>query len=412
MARRLKVLMSAYACEPGKGSEPGVGWNLAVHMARFHDVWVLTRANNRPAIEAELERNPVENLHFCYHDLPGWARFWKRGPRGVQPYYYLWQLTACRVVRALHQQVGFDLAHHVTFVKYWAPACVAFLNVPFIWGPVGGADSAPLAFWTGFGLRGIAYESLRVLALQSAEFDPLLRRTARTAAIALCTTPETARRARLLGAKDVRLFPQVGLSTEELDRFQASGPAKSAGIRFVAIGRLLHWKGQHLGLIGFAKAALGQAEYWLIGDGVERQRLRQLANKLGIANSVRFWGQVPRNQTFQLLSESDVLIHPSLHDSGGFVCAEAMAAGKPVICLDLGGPAVQVTDECGFKVPARSPDETIQLLAQAMRRLYHEPELRLRMGAAARERARTEFNWARKAERLNELYQEVVPQSR
>ena len=76
MPRRLRVLMSAYACEPGKGSEPGVGWNLAKAMATRHDVWVVTRANNRPVIESELEEQPVPNLHFLYYDLPRWASWW------------------------------------------------------------------------------------------------------------------------------------------------------------------------------------------------------------------------------------------------------------------------------------------------------------------------------------------------
>ena len=68
--RRLKVLMSAYACEPGRGSEPGVGWVVASEMARYHDVWVITRPNHRPFIEAELARNPQPDLHFVYWDLP------------------------------------------------------------------------------------------------------------------------------------------------------------------------------------------------------------------------------------------------------------------------------------------------------------------------------------------------------
>ena len=90
----MKVLMSAYACEPGKGSEPAVGWNWALQAARRHEVWVLTRGNNREAIEAELAESPVGNLHFVYHDLPRWASFWKRGGRGLHLYYLLWQLTA------------------------------------------------------------------------------------------------------------------------------------------------------------------------------------------------------------------------------------------------------------------------------------------------------------------------------
>jgi hypothetical protein len=61
--RRLNVLLSAYACEPGRGSEPAVGWNTAVELASHHEVWVLTRANNRPQIEARLAGDPVPGLH-------------------------------------------------------------------------------------------------------------------------------------------------------------------------------------------------------------------------------------------------------------------------------------------------------------------------------------------------------------
>ena len=57
MSKKLKILISAYACEPDKGSEPGVGWNWAKQISRFHEVWVITRKNNRPSIEKELEEN-------------------------------------------------------------------------------------------------------------------------------------------------------------------------------------------------------------------------------------------------------------------------------------------------------------------------------------------------------------------
>src|ERR1017187_879807 len=112
MPRRLKVLMSAYACEPDKGSEPGVGWNWARQMSRWHDVWVLTRANNRSAIENASQAGDQGRLHWAYYDLPRWARFWKRGSRGIQTYYYLWQLAAQRVGARLHREIGFDVLHH------------------------------------------------------------------------------------------------------------------------------------------------------------------------------------------------------------------------------------------------------------------------------------------------------------
>jgi hypothetical protein len=88
----MKVLLSAYACEPGKGSEPGVGWSWVRQIARFAEVWVITRANNRGTIEKALREEPLPNVHWVYFDLPRWARFWKKGQRGVHLYYYLWQV--------------------------------------------------------------------------------------------------------------------------------------------------------------------------------------------------------------------------------------------------------------------------------------------------------------------------------
>jgi len=407
MHRRLIVLISAYACEPDKGSEPGVGWNFAVHMARHHDVWVLTRANNRPAIEAALARDPIPGLHFAYYDLPAWARFWKRGQRGIQLYYYLWQLGALRVARRLHAEVGFDLAHHVTFVCYWKPTFLPWLGIPYILGPVGGGESAPKTFWTTLGLRGMVYETARELARWLGEHDPLVRRAVREAAVVLATTSETAARVQHLGARTVECASQVALPDAELENLAILPEAPPSPVRFLSVGRLLGWKGQHLALEAFARAGLMGAEYWIVGDGPERRRLERLARRLGVADRVRFFGQLPRDRVLELLGEVHAFVHPSLHDSGGWVCLEAMAAGRPVICLDLGGLATQVTEHTGFKIAATSPAAAIAGLAEAMRALATDAALRSRMSAAAKEHARS-FSWARRVGEVLGAYDAAV----
>lgn len=409
LVRPLKVLLSAYACEPGMGSEPGVGWNLAVHLARHHEVWVLTRANNRPSIEAALAHDSVPGLHFVYHDLPAWARFWKRGGRGVQLYYYLWQLSAVPVVRRLHAEVGFDLTHHVTFCKYWVPSALAFLDgVPFVWGPVGGGESAPLSFWPTLGPRGVLYELGRTLARSAGERDPLVRRTARRATLALATTPETAPRLRRLGVKRVEVLGQVALPDEEV-QILGELPAPAPGpIRFLSVGRLLALKGFHLALEALAASGVKDAEYWIVGDGPERRRLEALARRLGVTDRVRFLGWLPRPEALRCLASAHALVQPSLHDSGGWVCLEAMAAGRPVICLELGGPATQVTEGTGFRVPARTPERATGDIARAMLCFATDSALREAMGEAGRARVRETFSWNGKSCQLTALYAAIV----
>ena len=101
----MRVLAFAYACEPGKGSEPGAGWIWSRMLARIGEVWVITRESNRVAIEAALAQVPEkENLHFEYVDLPARARFWKRGAKGARLYYLLWQVAALRRGRILSRR--------------------------------------------------------------------------------------------------------------------------------------------------------------------------------------------------------------------------------------------------------------------------------------------------------------------
>lgn len=407
---RLKVLLSAFACIPGRGSEPGLGWNVSRELACHHEVWVLTQGKHRPAIEEELLRDPVPNLHFEYYELPYHIRRWDHKPGGgwrKQFYYYLWQLGALRAARRLHRQVGFDLVRHVTFVVYWKPSLLVMLPVPFIWGPVGGGESTPHGFRSDFSFRGKIYEKTRSLVRWLGEHDPLVRITARRSALVLATTEETATRLRRLGSKDVRVFSQVGIGERELDGSRYHKRSHGGGrIRFVSVGRLLHWKGFHLGLRAFAEARLPEAEYWIVGNGPELMRLQVLVEKLGISHQVKFLGRLSRAETISKLSECDVLVHPSLHESGGMVCLEAMSLGLPVICLNLGGPAVQVTEESGFKISAIKPEQTVNDIAAAMSRFSSTRDLLTQMGEAARKRA-IYFSWDERGAQMARLHREV-----
>jgi glycosyltransferase involved in cell wall biosynthesis len=406
--RRLKILVSAYACEPGKGSEPAVGWNTVLEAAQHHEVWAITRTNNRAAVEAELARVPVPGLHMVYYDLPRRYRWWKRGARGTRPYYYLWQLGVYSVARRLHRVVRFDVTHHVTFASYWVPTLLSWLPAPFLWGPVGGGESAPARMLAGIGWRGIASEVLRGTARWCGERDPLVRMAARRCALALATTDQTARRLRHIGARRVSTLGQLGLSASERSYLESLGsPAGDGPVRFLSLGNLLYWKGFHLGLKAFAAAGLAQAEYWLVGDGPDRPRLQRLVRELEIADKVRFHGRLPRAEALRHLSHCHALVHPSLHDSGGWVCIEAMAAGKPVICLDLGGPGAHVTLEAGFKVPALAPDQVVQKLALAMVKLGNDTRLRERMGQAGKRLVATAYAREGRARLFNEIYQAI-----
>nr|WP_319421875.1 hypothetical protein [Pleurocapsa sp. FMAR1] len=237
----MKVLLSAYSCEPG------VGWNIVREVARYQEVWVLTRPDeSQEAIAAELARNPIANLKFVYFTLPFWQDSRKWGQSGgMQLHYYLWQIQAYFVARRLHHQIGFDLIHHVTFVKYSSPSFLALLPIPFIWKPLGGGEFAPRAFWQKFSSKAKIYEVVRNIVRWIGEQDPFVRYATKKSSAIRATTKDTAERLYKLGASPdkVKILSQLGLSeveTIELIKYQLPSDLP---IKFISIGRLLHWKG-------------------------------------------------------------------------------------------------------------------------------------------------------------------------
>lgn len=413
--QRLKVLLSSYFCEPGKGSEEGIGWNTVKEVSKHHDVWVIVRSDFRPSVERELARNPLPNVTWVWYDLPRVMHWWRKVPRLVIfHYYYLWQIGAYFRAKQLHEEVGFDVVHHITFGRYWNPSLMHRLGIPMLWGPVGGGESTPPDLYKTMSSEGKRYEYIRRIGRTIGHIDPLVRAVNRKATIGLATTEESEGRMRGLGGQDVRVITAMALPPADRERLMAIPFREEGPVRFLSVGELREWKGFHLGLLAFARVAdqMPGSEFWVIGAGPQMSVLKELAAKHGVADRVKLLGLVPRDEVFRRLEESDVLVHPSMHDSGGWVCLEGMAAGRPVIVLDTAGPKLMITEETGFRASVASAEAAITEMADAMRTLASDRDLRRRMSEAGRERILAHYTWEGKGEEFADLYREMVGQGR
>jgi glycosyltransferase involved in cell wall biosynthesis len=402
----LKILVSAYACEPHKGSEPGVGWNWAKQIARFAEVWVITRANNRNLIEEELRKNPEPNLHFVYVDLPKWLRFWKKGQRGVHLYYLLWQCAAYVKAKKLTDKVKFDIAHHVTFVNDWTPSYLSLIDVPFIWGPIGSNKPIPKGFLPGFRF----YFSDRVkhyIRLLIRQLMPFYKKTIkRSKKIILISKSQLEIYPFEYILKDKFVFQQANAVDIENKLF--SERIKN-NLTIFSAGTLIPIKGFHLSLRAIALLLERQNEikFLIAGDGPFKDYLKSLAKSLKIEEKVDFLGNRQRSEVLKLMNESDIFLFPSF-EGGGMVVLEAMSAGLPVVCLDYGGPGEMVTEECGIKIKPITPEQTINDLADALLKLANDPELRRKMGEAGRRHVMEQYTWEKKGEFIKKVYEGVI----
>jgi glycosyltransferase involved in cell wall biosynthesis len=408
----MKLLLSAYACEPGKGSEPGVGWNWAKALARRgHAIHVVTRSNNQAVIESATDAE-LSLLRFSYFDLPPWARAWKHLPGALYFYYLLWQIGAYRLAKRLHAQEKFDCVHHVTFVAYRQPSFMGGLGIPFIFGPVGGGESMPAAFRHGIPWSGRIKEIVRGLANVLLAWDPLMSLTFSRASLIACTTKETLDRIPIRFRNKCIVQPAIGISDSEI----AASPAPpTRHSHFLFIGRLLYWKGLHLILRALPQViqSIPNAKLKIVGKGGDRAWLAAIARQAGVGPSVEWISGMQHDQVAQAYRESLAFAFPSLHDSGGMVVLEALAAGLPVVCLDLGGPGAIVTSSCGVVIESRQQSEeaVVASLAQAMISLATDPAQRARLSQNALDRAR-QMTWDLAAESLYTAFEAKVSKRR
>ncbi len=406
--------MVAYACSPDAGSEPGVGWGWATQMARWCDVWVICEADRYlPAVQRHLDRHgPLPHLQFHGVSKRPLASRLEIIPGLGYLAYNRWHRDAFALASRLHHEVGFDLTHQVTFCTYREPGYAAHLRrsdgslVPFVWGPVGGTQNYPWNFLHLAGCSGAFREGLRSVAnTLQLRASPRVRRAARSAGAMLAANTTIQRHLRNALGVEAEVLLETGVR-----QIEESPPRPAGPFRLIWSGDLSPWKAMPLLLEALAQLPRGfECEVTILGRGYLRADWERMSRRLGVAGRLRWLGWVPFEEAQQAYHEADALVFTSLRDTSGNVVLEALARGLPVVCLDHQGVRDIVTEDCGIKVPPTDPPSVIRGLRDAIVTLASDAELRRRLGAGARERAR-EYLWDHQGERMWSIYRRVLGQ--
>ena len=243
------------------------------------------------------------------------------------------------------------------------------------------------AFWLPNAAVALAARKPVVVTLPGTDME-LARRAPKPAGwvlrrvrVALPVAEAFAEQARQLGARDVRVVP-TGLDLPS----EPGEPADPPEVLYA--GRLSEEKG-----VEELAAAADGLNLVVAGDGQLRRLFPQAL------------GMVPRAELFALMERASIVVCPSRRDGLPVVCAEAMAHARPVVASAVGGLPDMVRDgETGLLVPPRDP----AALRGAVDRLLADPELRRRLGAAARERIAELCNWDGVLDRTLEAYEDAL----
>ena len=368
----MKILVSAYACDPFRGSEPGVGWTAVCRMARHHEVFVLTDVHNREGWNRGAREGVIpQNVHvrFLRDDS---ACSENRFVAHLQSWlnYAAFNRRILAAARAWHEEQQFDLCHQVTIAGWRMPSPLWRLPIPFVWGPIGGAGYIPPAFRAMLSPAARAFEFARdvntFISLRSRAFKDCIRE----AAVVFAANEET----QLLlkphrGDRALVRLPIASLPAEKVAAFRLSENAPASGpLRLFAGGNMEGRKGVSLALKALAKVAAAGIDfrYTVAGGGPEIPSLKLLCTQLGLDDRVEFHPGFSGDDYVAALHASHLYFLPSFRESTPVTLLEAYLAGCYPVVADTSAQGEIVRIAGGTAVPVTSMESLIEGLAQAV----------------------------------------------
>ena len=405
----MNILLLAYSCEPNKGSEQEVGWKWAKNLAKNNKVFVLTRSDGKDKIEKELENFEFkDNIKFYYLDLSEFAQKIKKKTKLYRQYYFFWQIKAIKYARQICSNDNIDICHHVTFVTYKVFSALAFTEKPFIFGPVAGGERVKLSLYKNAPLKSKIKEIIRDVDICISRLNLLNRYTIKKASKILCTTEQTRNSIPKRYRDKCSIMQAIGVDELE-NRIDTLGKCDNR-FNIIYAGNLIYLKGIYILIDAFEKYLNydKNAQLTLVGGGSEREKLEKIVMEKSMQKYVKFEGKVDRNKLMNMYLQNDVMLFPSLHDSGGFVVVEALSQGIPVISLKVGGPEVNLKNGGGILIELTSYHEIVESIVDALKSIKCNREEYVNNVINAQNTTLKDLLWENKCRIIDSEYNKAI----
>lgn len=416
----MNILYLSYASEPGKGSEYGVGWNVPLAYARCYpadEVYVLTRGRVRAKIEAELASLNLHNLHYLFYDIPKWLTYPNemQSHWGEQINYLLWQLMARKTVKQTIKEKDIDIVHHLTFNQYRTPSPGFWTKVPFVMGPIGGAETIAPCFDQDLTPHTLRKERVRREGKDLPLFGWFTKRN-KNKKVILFSSQENERRIMPYCSPSCKgmVMPAIAFSPDDFKTSEDRGSGEDECFEMIYAGKALDWKGLHIFLKAVKKAfadnGITNIRARLIGIRFEEERktVTEWVNQLGLGRVVELIPFMERGELLSQLADCNLSVYPAFRDSGSMSVLEASALACPTICFDAGGQDA-FPDDVLFKVAVKATyEDTLNAFAEKLLWVYRHTQDAKAVGQKAKEYVGLHLTWERRVADFHDIYEKLL----
>jgi glycosyltransferase involved in cell wall biosynthesis len=412
----MKVLVSAYACSPYLGSEPGMGWNWCVNLASHCELHIITEGEFRDKIE-EMVPTLVQgaNMHFYYLPVTEKVRrmCWNQGDWRFYYYYRKWQKKTLELARKICEDEAIDILHQLNMIGFREPGYLWEISketgIPFVWGPIGGLKQFPMQYTEGASWKMKTFMLIKNrLNTWQIKHSWRVGLAMKQASLLISAIPDSNKAIKKHKHLESIIIPETGTIVETYpianrERFL------NDSLTIIWVGKFDFRKRLDLAIKAIATVANRKLMLKVFGTGSKEQEeyAKELSKQVGIEDRIQWMGSCPNKQVIEEMRNADLFLFTSVNEDTSTVVLEAISNRLPVLCFDTCGMSAVITEQVGIKIPLSTPEQSIKDFANRIAYLYDHRNTLVAMSQNCQQRAE-ELSWENKAKKMMSLYEDVL----
>lgn len=405
----LSILINAYACSPGMGSEPGMAWNWCVNLAKYCELHIITEGEFRDKIEAIAPTLPQgENMHFYYNPVSEEIRkmCWNQGDWRFYKYYKRWQWKTYLMAKRICHEHRIDVLHQLNMIGFREPGYLwKIKGVPLVWGPVDAKECFPVEYLDGAAWKTKIFMRLKnVITGWQLRNDRRVRRMVERSSVVISASSNSQYSFRKYFSIDSTLINETGCYT---NGGIATGRKVKLTFDLLWVGKMDFRKQFGLAVRSVATAYHADLRLHVVGSG-EVSPYKKVAQELGVIDNCVWHGAVPHEEVQELMRQADLFFFTSVAEGTPHVVLEAISNKLPVLCFDTCGHGDSVRSSVGIKIPLTNPRQSVHDFAEKIEYLYNNRDVLKQMSDNCIERQR-ELSWDNKARTILNMYSAIIP---
>ena len=390
----LKVLINAYACSPGIGSEPGMAWNWVKTLAKFCELYII-------------------NMHFYYNPVSDEIRkmCWNQGDWRFYKYYRQWQWKTYLMAKDICETEKIDVLHQLNMIGFREPGYLWKLSkengVPFVWGPIGGLKQFPTAYLKGSGLKMQLFMRLKnFLNIWQLKHEKRVGEALKTAKLLISSIPDSYRALKKYKGLESMVIPETGCFLSDdisTDRFD------DEEFHIMWVGKFDFRKQLPLALQAVALAKNPKLKLDVYGSGFVGQveMAKRMGEELGISQQVIWHGNQKNDVIMEAMRKAQLFFFTSVNEDTSTVVLEAVSNRLPVVCFNACGMSAVIDDSVGRKIALSHPSQSAHDFARILNELESNRALLKHLSENCKQR-QMDLSWEVKARMVVEEYEKII----